>query len=121
GVSRNGEKNFFVSPLMENCNAREYLERLKTDGVSELFDIARGLKYQHDNDIRHLDVKPDNAIFDGQHRALVTDFGTCIVRELEGKDHGTGTRLYMSPERLRGEVPTPKANVFAFAITMFEV
>ncbi|KXS14673.1 kinase-like protein, partial [Gonapodya prolifera JEL478] len=121
GVCRKGGKTFLVSPYVENGNARKYLEELKRCGASDIFDIARGLKYLHENNILHLDVKPDNALVDKLSRAMVTDFGTCLIRELEGKSHDMGTAHYMAPERLRGEVPTQKADVFAFGISLYEV
>ncbi|KXS15195.1 kinase-like protein, partial [Gonapodya prolifera JEL478] len=121
GVCRKGAKFFFISPYVENGNVREYLESLKSDGVWDLLNIAQGLKYLHENDILHLDVKPENALIDNVYRAMVTDFGTCLIRELEGRNHGVGTAQYMAPERLRGEVPTKKADVYAFGISLFEV
>ncbi|KXS11802.1 kinase-like protein, partial [Gonapodya prolifera JEL478] len=121
GVSRKGGKIFFVSPYAENGNARTYLEKLKSEGASELFDIARGLKYHHENHILHLDVKPENALVDKLHQAMVTNFGTCLIHVLEGSDRGVGTKGYMAPERLRGEIRTEKADVFAFGISLFEV
>ncbi|KXS14679.1 kinase-like protein [Gonapodya prolifera JEL478] len=125
GISETSDKSIFVSPLMENGNVRVYLQNLKDSGASEekIFDIARGLKYLHDQKILHLDVKPANVLVDKWCHAMVADFGTSIVHLLDGKDHGLGSKVYMSPERLRSEPPTPAADVYAFGIpiSLFEV
>ncbi|KXS11086.1 hypothetical protein M427DRAFT_61174 [Gonapodya prolifera JEL478] len=50
-----------------------------------LFDIARGLLNLHQNNILHLDVKPENALVDKLHRAMVTDLALALFASWRGK------------------------------------
>ncbi|KXS11081.1 kinase-like protein, partial [Gonapodya prolifera JEL478] len=120
GVSCKGGKIVLASPYVENGNAAAYLEKLKSAGAL-LFDIARGLKYLHENNILHVDVSPENALVNKLRRAMIVDFTTCGFRELEMKNGNEGSLFYMAPERLQGMAPSTKADVYAFGITMYSV
>lgn len=63
----------------------------------------------------HLDVKPSNLLIDENFRAKVADFGLSNSRET------VGSPLWMAPEVLLGETPTTAADVFSFAVVMYEI
>uniref|UniRef100_A0A671YFE4 Interleukin-1 receptor-associated kinase 4 n=1 Tax=Sparus aurata TaxID=8175 RepID=A0A671YFE4_SPAAU len=86
---------------------------------------ARGLEYLHNNHHVHRDVKSANILLDERFVAKVSDFG---LTRASSKGTSTtmmterivGTRAYMAPEALRGEI-TPKSDVFSFGVVLLEI
>lgn len=89
-------------------------------------DVARGVNYLHSSNpmIIHRDLKSHNVLV-GQHwNAKVADFGLCkIIQEgaEQGKFTACGTPKWAAPEVLRNEHYTTKADVYSFAIILWEM
>uniref|UniRef100_A0A3Q3A7U6 Interleukin-1 receptor-associated kinase 4 n=1 Tax=Kryptolebias marmoratus TaxID=37003 RepID=A0A3Q3A7U6_KRYMA len=86
---------------------------------------ARGLEYLHSNHHVHRDVKSANILLDENFVAKISDFG--LTRASATRTSTTmmterivGTRAYMAPEALRGEI-TPKSDVFSFGVVLLEI
>uniref|UniRef100_A0A669CPW2 Interleukin-1 receptor-associated kinase 4 n=1 Tax=Oreochromis niloticus TaxID=8128 RepID=A0A669CPW2_ORENI len=86
---------------------------------------AKGLEYLHSNHHVHRDVKSANILLDEQFVAKISDFG--LTRASAKRTSTTmmterivGTRAYMAPEALRGEI-TPKSDVFSFGVVLLEI
>jgi serine/threonine-protein kinase len=84
------------------------------------------LQHAHDRRVLHLDVKPDNLMFDRDGVLKVTDFGISGVigggRTL-GTVDGTvlGTPAYMAPEQARGDELTPATDTYAAGVMLYEL
>ena len=97
--------------------------------VKILIDAARGIEYLHNNGILHRDIKPDNILVttidpkENVHGKL-TDFGSSRNINLMMTNmtftKAIGTPKYMSPEVLNKEKYTKSADVYSYAITMYE-
>ena len=83
-------------------------------------DIASGLAAAHDRGIVHRDLKPGNVMIDGKGRARITDFG---LASLAGHGEGTisGTPAYMAPEQVAGGAVTPRSDVYALGLVLYEL
>ncbi|EKE37727.1 hypothetical protein ENUP19_0219G0049 [Entamoeba nuttalli] len=95
--------------------------------IKILFDTARGMQFLHENNIMHLDLKPDNLLvnsFDPESACCIkiTDFGTSRMTKKSNKrtDKGLGTPVYLAPECYHDEY-TFACDVYSFAITSWEV
>ncbi len=85
--------------------------------------VARALAHLHDYGACHLDVKPENILFDenGKHidpdRPLLTDFGVSAAAGITGR---RGTTAYMAPEVSSGEALSQAADVWSLGVVLYE-
>lgn len=92
-------------------------------------DIARGMKYLHDNGIVHGDLKCDNVLLQSSHvdtkgfTAKVADFG--LSRKLGQSTHlstkSFGTITHMPPELLLDGHLSSKVDIYSFGVIMWEL
>eukprot|EP00741_Cyanophora_paradoxa_P016712 tig00020938_g16140.t1 len=86
--------------------------------------IARGISYLHLSrpQMIHRDLKPANILVDRAGlNVKVADFGLATARTMVAGDDVAGTPAYMAPEVLRGERYDASADVFSFAVVLWEV
>lgn len=85
--------------------------------------VADAVAYAHDHHVIHRDLKPGNILLTPGNEVKILDFG--IAARLESSDGNLatvcGTPLYMAPEQIRGETPTPATDVYAFGATAFHL
>ncbi|KAL9242564.1 hypothetical protein vseg_016552 [Gypsophila vaccaria] len=124
---------FLVYEFIENGNLSQHLRGSLKDPlpwasrVQIALDSARGLEYIHEHTVPvyiHRDIKSANILIDKNLHAKVADFG--LTKLTEVGIHSAPTRLvgtfgYMPPEYAQyGEV-TPKVDVYAFGVVLYEL
>ncbi len=82
--------------------------------------ICAGLAAAHSRQILHRDLKPSNILVDGRGHARITDFGLA-VRTNEDTSETAGTPAYMSPEQFRGDLVTPRTDLYALGLVLYEL
>ncbi|KFV96932.1 PREDICTED: proto-oncogene serine/threonine-protein kinase mos [Eurypyga helias] len=89
-------------------------------------DIVTGLAFLHSQGIVHLDLKPANVFITEQGACKIGDFG-CSQKLEEGLSQSPhvcqqgGTYTHRAPELLKGERVTAKADIYSFAITLWQI
>ncbi|KAG0455095.1 hypothetical protein HPP92_024387 [Vanilla planifolia] len=124
---------FLVYEYIENGNLSQHLRGLGRDPlqwssrVQIALDSARGLEYIHEHTVPvyiHRDIKSANILIDNNLHAKVADFGLTKLTEVGGPTLQTrlvGTFGYMPPEyAVLGEV-SPKVDVYAFGVVLYEL
>ncbi|KYR01119.1 Kelch repeat-containing protein [Tieghemostelium lacteum] len=106
--------------LFELIHAREH----KLDSTLILqfaFDIARGMQHLHSRSIIHRDLKSSNLLLDKHFNVKIADLG--IARETSFTQTMTtiGTVAWTAPEILRHESYNQKADVYSYAIVIWEL
>uniref|UniRef100_A0A3B4VNE8 Striated muscle enriched protein kinase a n=1 Tax=Seriola dumerili TaxID=41447 RepID=A0A3B4VNE8_SERDU len=96
------EKKDVVVLITELCH-EEFLERMakKTTIRCSVQQLLEGLRYLHQKNIAHLDIKPENILMasPGSNQIRICDFGNAIKLETsEGYYCKYGTPEYVAPE-----------------------
>jgi tetratricopeptide (TPR) repeat protein len=134
GLHDGGEPVAFVT--MELVSGETLADRLRRVGrlpfaeALPLVDqMCAGLAAAHEAGIVHRDFKTANVMLSPSEegeRAVITDFG--LARSLREEDEAVtsrgaavGTLAYMAPEQLSGETATPRTDLYALGIVMYEM
>lgn len=94
-------------------------QRLKSVAI----DVARGMAYLHRNMVIYRDLKPSNVGFTLAGEVKLYDFGLAreVVNDGRKMTGYTGSARYMAPEVARSDVYGLSADVYSFAILMWEL
>jgi eukaryotic-like serine/threonine-protein kinase len=88
--------------------------------------LARGLAAAHRQGVLHRDLKPSNALLTEDGGVKLLDFGLAERFDPEGRApatraHLAGTRPYMAPELLARAPATPRGDVYALGVLLYEL
>ncbi|KAK8886661.1 Actin- protein 3 [Tritrichomonas musculus] len=99
-----------------------------TRKLINIYGIAVGLQYLHENEVIHRDLKPENILMDEYLFPKIADFGLSKLTNsinqsvnIQSQMGYKGTPLYMSPEILIEEEYSKEGDVYAFAIMTYEI
>lgn len=86
------------------------------------YEIALGMNYLHSFPVPviHRDLKSLNILLDDCFRAKIADFGWTRIKNVKMSSK-IGTFQWMAPEVISGEFYSEKADVFSYAIILWEI
>src|SRR5918996_1173544 len=80
--------------------------------------ICAGLAAAHERGVIHRDLKPANVMLDSTGKVRITDFG---LAGAAGESIRAGTPAYMAPEQLAGGDVTPRSDIYALGLVLYEI
>ena len=123
-----GEADGHLFLTMEYIDGEDLMGLLRRIGRlpgDKALEIARqlcaGLAAAHDAGVLHRDLKPANVMIDGRGHARLTDFGLAGVAKELRREPLAGTPAYMSPEQRAGAELTPKSDLYALGLVLYEL
>ncbi|HET7236113.1 MAG TPA: BTAD domain-containing putative transcriptional regulator, partial [Actinomycetota bacterium] len=123
---RDPDGAYLVMRYLSGGSLRRRLEeggRIPSAELAGLVDqVAQALSSAHRQGIVHRDVKPENVLLDTDGNAYLSDFGIAKdVSDPRATTTGpTGTPVYLSPEQIRGEPVSPRTDVYALGVLIYE-
>jgi serine/threonine protein kinase/ABC-type glycerol-3-phosphate transport system substrate-binding protein len=118
---------FLVMRFLRGGSVEELLEAGPLEAsrvVSILEQIASALAAAHRQGVVHRDVKPGNILLDEEGNAYLTDFGVALDAGSPERSSGTmmrGTPAYLSPEQIRLDPASPRSDIYALGIVIYEM
>ncbi|MEH3053344.1 MAG: Stk1 family PASTA domain-containing Ser/Thr kinase [Patulibacter minatonensis] len=93
------------------------------EAVAITEQILRAVRAAHRDGIIHRDLKPHNVILDEEGRPKVTDFGIARrgASDMTATGSILGTAHYIAPEQAQGEVITPRTDLYAVGVVLYEM
>jgi len=128
-LARDGDDVFLVMEFVDGPSVRQLLKTRGSRGLSLAIATyivqaaAAGLEFAHARPggaIVHADISPSNLLLTTSGEVKVADFG---IARREGGGCGVveGKWAYMAPEQARGEPLSPRSDVFALGVVLYEL
>ncbi|XP_024040736.1 serine/threonine-protein kinase STY46 isoform X4 [Citrus clementina] len=127
GASTKSPHLCIVTEYMPGGSLYDYLHKnhnvLKLSQLLRFaIDICKGMEYLHQRNIIHRDLKTANLLMDTHNVVKVADFGVARFQNKGGvMTAETGTYRWMAPEVINHQPYDQKADVFSFAIVLWEL
>ncbi len=118
---------YLLMDYVEAANLKELFARhdpVLTENVAQiLIDMAAGLGHVHESGFMHLDFKPENVLVtrNGGVRLIDFDLAQPIPEKPVKMSKNPGTPGYMAPEQLRRQPIDPRADIFAYGVSAYEL
>ncbi|KAJ4786516.1 hypothetical protein LUZ62_037762 [Rhynchospora pubera] len=127
GACTNRPDFCIVTEYMPGGNLYDYLHKdhnkLDLPQILKIaIDVSKGMNYLHQHNIIHRDLKSANLLIDSDQVVKVADFGVArLGSQLGDMTAETGTYRWMAPEVINHKPYDHKADVFSFAIVLWEL
>lgn len=122
-----GTTAYLIMEYVDGITLGQLMERfddqMTPDVAAAVFsDVAHALSFAHENQVLHLDVKPDNVLINHQGQVKVTDFGLSSLSSAAGFGHAQGGTIgYMPPEQMNRDDLDERCDEWALASMTYEM
>ncbi len=126
GVTTKNEQ-FLVMEFIEGTSL-SYLvdvqnEVMKKNRLRMIVELGEAIEYFHRQNWIHRDICPRNIVVDQNASIKLIDFGLVVPNtpEYQAPGNRTGTAIYMAPELIKRQRTDQRIDIFAYAVTCFEM
>jgi serine/threonine-protein kinase len=126
-VGVDGAASYIVMQYVKGATIRDIDRHARTirDAVTIVIDVLEALRYAHEHDVVHRDVKPGNVILGENGAVHVTDFGLARrmsdVGNLSQSSEIVGTVAYLPPERFMGKTGDRTSDLYSVGVLLYEL
>ena len=130
-LTHNGMTQDISYSVMEFCENGSLSSIIKrTGGIDEsvsrfmFTQLCSAVKFLHDKQFAHLDIKLDNLLLDKYFNIKLADFGSgvSLLKTFGQTDHKVGTPIYMAPEikhlQSNQSYDGCKADIYSLGVTL---
>ncbi len=118
------EMPFLVMELVKGQTLRGLPQPSVADCIEYARQICMALAHAHEMGIIHRDLKPENVMLAASNTVKLMDFGLARsndVPRVTASGYIAGTISYVAPELIEGGDPSPRSDLYALGIMMFEL
>jgi tRNA A-37 threonylcarbamoyl transferase component Bud32 len=123
-----GGTPYFTMELVPGETLQAWLRRQRAVPLRRaaeiVSDVAEALDYAHLKGVIHRDLKPSNIMLLPAGAAKVMDYGIARARRFDGltvTGAFLGTPDYVAPEIIEGRGSTPKSDIYALGVILYEL
>jgi serine/threonine protein kinase len=126
---RDPDGAYLVMRLMKGGSLEDALQKggpwAPTDAARLVDQVASAVHAAHQQGVVHRDLKPANILLDEAGNAYLTDFG--IAKEMAAEAGVTqtgailGTPAYITPEQVQSQPVTPRTDIYALGVVVYEL
>lgn len=110
-----------LTPVKHDFITKGELARFDPDVKKWSQQILNVLVYIHSKKYIHMDVKPDNLVYDmANSSVLLIDFG-CAVKDTDTNGYSAGTPGFTAPELTAGLNYTNKVDIYSAGVTLLSL
>ncbi|HLF28522.1 MAG TPA: protein kinase [Anaerolineae bacterium] len=112
-----------LKTMLEQLHARgEWLTL--SDATNIILSVGSALRYAHERNMVHRDVKPANVMITRDGHVILTDFGIAKIMSatnLTVSGAMVGTPSYMSPEQGMGEPGDERSDIYSIGVMLYQL
>ncbi|MBF0432889.1 MAG: serine/threonine protein kinase [Fibrobacteria bacterium] len=121
-------RRYIAMQYIEGATLAEIIKKEKKLSYDRIINfskqVCRGLKYAHEKNIIHRDVKAGNIMVNQKDSAILSDFGLAQIpgaTRLTNTGMAMGTPEYMAPEQCEGKPIDGQCDIYGLGIVMYEM
>lgn len=123
------DRIYVVMELVRGVSLSQEIQARRVLPIERVLQVAKGivsaLEHLHSQGIVHRDLKPSNILLAHSGEVKVTDLGLALTEDSPHwyRHHVVGTRRYMSPEQVLGEVHRidGRTDIWGFGVVLYEM
>ena len=120
--------HYVAMEFIDGKSMQKWMDTLGKLSVGDALHVtlrcAEALKFAHDQNLIHRDIKPDNVMLTAKGKVKVADFGLAKATDedlsMTASGTGLGTPYYMAPEQARNAKHVDgRADIYALGVTLY--